>query len=74
MCIIIQIHCISTPFLLFDCFYYTMIRTLYQEDNGRDSSLTLEVGVFLLEEDKFYSLTQKIPPPRERRDFDMFSF
>ena len=48
-----------------------MIRTQYQEDNGRNSSLTLEVGVFLLEEDKFYSLTQKIPPPRERRDFDM---
>lgn len=23
---------------------------------------------------KFHSLTQKIPPPRERRDFDMFSF
>ena len=31
-----------------------MIRTQYQEDNGRNSSLTLEVGVFLLEEDKFY--------------------
>ena len=28
-----------------------MIRTQYQEDNGRNSSLTLEVGVFLLEED-----------------------
>ena len=51
-----------------------MIRIQYQVLNRRNSSLTLEVGVILLEEDKFYSLTQKIPPPRERRDFDMFSF
>jgi len=31
-----------------------MIRTHYQEGNERNSSPTLEVGVFLLEEDKFY--------------------
>jgi len=29
-----------------------MIRTQYQEDNGSNSSPTLEVGVFLLKEDK----------------------
>ena len=29
-----------------------MIKVLYQAGNGRNSSPTLEVGVFLLEEDK----------------------
>ena len=39
------------------------------------SAAGLVLGIMTkLEEDKFYSLTQKIPPPRERRDFDMFSF
>ena len=33
-----------------------MIRTQYQEDNGSNSSPTLEVGVFLLKEDKFCNL------------------
>ena len=39
-------------FLLFNWRYYTMIRVLYQVSSRRNSSPTLEVGVFLLKEDK----------------------
>ena len=52
MCIIIQIHCISLFLLLFDWIYYIIISMQYQVSNRRNSSPTLEGGVFLLEKDK----------------------
>ena len=46
----------------------------YRKLEKLPKEIVMEKIMAKLEEDKFYSLTQKIPPPRERRDFDMFSF